>query len=188
MSIVLLQACANQQLQQEQAQTNRSAQHLDPTKLKHWCMNGRSAANYAESGWQAGVNWCQTGNQTTLELSGPMRLGTVLLSYRLGELWIRESADYLSITHQPHRLLRERLGFSIPLSALKFWLIGVAEPGVIDYQEINSDGYLSLFHQHGWVVKYNNYSLVSGYLLPGKIKLTKNSVSLKIVADGWQLK
>ena len=150
-------------------------------------MTGRSAAKYADSGWQAGVHWCQAGSQSRLELSGPMRLGTILLSYRLGELWIRESADYLSITHQPQRLLEAKLGFSVPLAALRFWLMGVAEPGAIDYQQVDNDGRLNLLRQHGWVVKYDQYMMVDGYLLPGKIKLTKDAVSLKIVVDEWQL-
>jgi len=183
-AILLLQACTHQQLKQQHAQINVQSQ---PTKIEHWCMTGRSAAKYAESGWHAGVHWCQAGNQTTLELSGPMRLGTVLLNYRLGELWIRESTDHLSITHQPQRLLQERLGFSIPLNALKFWLMGVVEPGPIDYQQLDSNGRMSLFRQHDWLVKYDNYSLVSGSQLPGKIKLTKDAVSLKIVVDKWQL-
>ncbi len=187
LSIVLLQACAHHQLQKEQSPSNRTAQLSDPTTIGDWCMTGRSAAKYAESGWQAGVHWCQSGNRTTLELSGPMRLGTVLLSYRLGELWIRESTDHLSITHQPQRLLRERLGFSVPLHALTFWLMGEAGPGAIDYQERDSNGRMSLFRQHDWLVKYDNYSLVNGYQLPGKIKLTKDAVRLKIVVDEWQL-
>ncbi|MEE9344361.1 MAG: lipoprotein insertase outer membrane protein LolB [Methylococcales bacterium] len=185
--ILALQACTHQQLTQKQAETNRQTQRSDPTLIEQWCMTGRSAAKYADSGWQAGVHWCQADNHSKLELSGPMRLGTVLLSYHLGELWIRESADHVSITHQPQRLLEARLGFSVPLSALKFWLMGLAEPGAIDYQQRDSEGQLSLLHQHDWVVKYDNYTMVDGYQLPGKIKLTKDAVSLKIVVDKWQL-
>ncbi|MEE9425336.1 MAG: lipoprotein insertase outer membrane protein LolB [Methylococcales bacterium] len=187
LSVILLQACAHQRLQEDQSSSNQPVQLSDAAKITDWCMAGRSAAKYAESGWQAGVNWCQSGNRTTLELSGPMRLGTVLLSYHLGELWIRESTDHLSITHQPKRLLRERLGFSVPLSALKFWLIGVAEPGEIDYLKRDNNGRMRLFRQYGWLIKYDNYSLVNGSQLPGKIKLTKDAVSLKIVVDEWQL-
>lgn len=186
LSVILLQACAHQRLQEEQSSSNQP-QLADTAKLTDWCMIGRSAAKYAESGWQAGVNWCQSGNRTTLELSGPMGLGTVLLSYHLGELWIRENTNHLSITHQPKHLLRERLGFSVPLSALKLWLMGVAEPGEIDSLKRDNNGRMRLFFQHGWLIKYDNYSLVNGYQLPGKIKLTKDAVSLKIVVDEWQL-
>ncbi len=186
-STLALQACTHQQLTQKQAETNLQTQLSEPTQIEHWCMSGRSAAKYADSGWQAGVHWCQVGNHSKLELSGPMGLGSVLLSYHLGELWIRESTDHVSITHQPQRLLQSRLGFSVPLSALRFWLMGIAEPGAIDYQQRDSDGQLNLLRQHDWVVIYDNYTMVDGYQLPGKIKLTKDAVSLKIVVDEWQL-
>ncbi len=152
-----------------------------------WCMNGRSSAKFQKTGWQAGIKWCQTDSKTALELTGPINLGRVSIRYYLGELWISESRDQLSISHSAEKLLESRLGFKVPLSAFRFWLIGTARPGIKSSRELDHDGNLSLLKQHDWMIRYSNYRAVNGYLLPGKIKLTNTSVSLKIVADNWDL-
>jgi outer membrane lipoprotein LolB len=166
---------------------NVKGKQLELAEIENWCMAGRSAAKYGYSGWQAGVHWCQNNNKTTLELTGPMSIGSVLIRYRYGELWIRESKDQLSISHDPERLLRSRLGFSVPLTALRFWLMGLHEPGSSYSLELNDDGRLKRLRQHQWVVEYGKYSFVDGYQLPGKIKLTKDAVRLKIMVDQWRL-
>lgn len=182
-----LQGCANQHLVQTQPRVDEKERQLELAEIQRWCMTGRSAAKYGDSGWQAGVYWCQNNNKTTLELTGPMQIGSVLIRYRYGELWIRESKDQLSISHYPERLLQSRLGFSVPLTALRFWLMGLYEPGANYSLEMNDDGSLNRLRQHQWVVEYDKYSFVDGYQLPGKIKLTKDAVSLKIIVDHWRL-
>lgn len=189
--LVFLQGCVNQNFDKVRLQDKQSSQIL-PNKLaladiRYWCMSGRSAASYGQSGWQAGVRWCLDDGKTTLELTGPINLNSVVIRYFQGELWVWESKDQLTISHSPELLLRSRLGFSVPLTALRYWLMGIAEPGMIASKQHDNFGHLSVLKQYDWVVRYSNYSLVDGHPLPGKIKLSKNKANLKIIVDHWRL-
>lgn len=157
--------------------------------LKVWCMTGRTAAKYADTGWQARLRWCRDDERTCLELTGPLNMGSAIIRHSPGVLWVQESKELLTISHSPERLLASRLGFSVPLAALKFWLLGVAKPGTEVLQQFDDDGRLSKLRQSGWVVDYSDYALFDGYYLPEKIKLSNEAgtVTLKIVVDKWVL-
>lgn len=157
------------------------------TEINSWCLTGRSAAKYYDSGWQAGIHWCFKDNKASLELSGPVNIGSVFIRYYRGELWIRESKDHLSISHSPERLLEYRLGFSVPLQALRYWFMGLAQPGVESSQQLDEQGRLVVLQQDDWKLRYSNHKAVDGYQLPWKIKLTNQLISLKIVVDEWLL-
>jgi outer membrane lipoprotein LolB len=181
-----MQSCVNQGLVQKQSQPSAINKLSNLSEVEYWCMTGRSAAKYEGSGWQAGVRWCREKHKITLELTGPMGINAAILSYRYGELWIQDGSDQLSISHQPEQMLRSRLGFFVPLTALNFWLLGKAEPGRVNHQQYNQ-GLLDVLTQHGWRIEYDKYSSVNGYRLPKKIRLTRDAVSLKIVVDEWRL-
>lgn len=191
--IFLLSGCASQGLFYTRTDSNqgmqRSVSQDGKAELQSWCIVGRSAVKYDDSGWQADVRWCFSGIKTTLQLTGPVNLNRVVISYYPGELRIQESKDQLTISHTPERMLKSRLGFSVPLSAFRYWLQGVAEPGEGMSQKYDNEGRLHILEQHGWVVTYSAYMLSKGYMLPRKIKLNNdmNSVRLKIVVDRWVL-
>jgi outer membrane lipoprotein LolB len=149
-----------------------------------WQLNGRAAVAYGTQGWQAALDWHQEGAGAELHLAGPLGIGAQV---------IKQSPQGLSLNGAPPsstalKQLQDTLGFELPLSNLRYWLLGVPDPrDGFDLQR-NAQDRAQHLAQDGWNVDYERYMPVAGDVLPARIVLTRAGVRVRIVADHWDLK
>jgi outer membrane lipoprotein LolB len=76
----------------------------------------------------------------------------------------------------------ERIGFPLPIDSLRFWLLGVPEPG---YPWTGEGG---SFQQGGWDIAVSEYTAVSGApaALPMRLVLTRASTRIRVLVDRWE--
>ena len=146
-----------------------------------WALDGRVAASIGEQGWQASLAWKQRGGTTELHLTGPLGLGASAL---------RLTPEGLSIDGAPPRddarqTLQERLGVDLPLESLRFWLLGVPDPGEASMITRNAQDRARQLVQSGWTVDIGRYLPVAGDWLPGQLTVQRDIVRVRIVVDHW---
>lgn len=76
-------------------------------------------------------------------------------------------------------VMRDQLGMDLPIQALKFWVLGTAEPNEPATKQ--EEG----FYQQGWLVKYKEMQRVRNEILPKKLHLEKDGARIKLIVDQW---
>lgn len=154
--------------------------------LKAWKVEGRIGVQATQDAWQADLHWEHEPAQDRLRLSGPLSQGMVSIVLQKDLIYINEGQGVSRLSHDPDALLRERLGFTVPLPSLRYWILGVPDPAQ-EYASLPSEGGASPgFRQAGWAVRVDRYTNVGNLVLPQKLGIQGNGVRLKIIADHWE--
>jgi outer membrane lipoprotein LolB len=153
-------------------------------QLAAWQLDGRAAVAVGTQGWQATLNWQQRGEWTELHVSGPLGVGALML---------KRTPDGLSLNGAPPSdavaaQLQERLGFALPIDQLRFWLLGVPQPGAPFEVKRNDQERASQLVQGEWTIDYDRYMPVDGDVLPAHLVLNREGARVRIAADRWQLR
>lgn len=83
-------------------------------------------------------------------------------------------------------LTRRALGWSLPLSALRYWIRSMPAPGEnVTASNRDSAGRLSLLEQDGWSIRYS-YPDAPSAALPRRLDLTRNGQQIRLVIDSWR--
>jgi outer membrane lipoprotein LolB len=150
--------------------------------LSSWRLAGRAAVAVGTQGWQATLNWRQSGGLAEIHLSGPFGVGSMVL---------KRGPDGLSLNGAPPSdavlaQLQERLGFELPVDHLRFWLLGVPDPSAPVELKRNDQGRASQLTQDDWTIDYDRYMPVDGDVLPAHLVLSRAGVRVRIVVDRWE--
>lgn len=146
-----------------------------------WSLDGRVAAAVDKQGWQASVNWHQQGATSELHLAGPLGVGATVL--RLGPDGL--SVDGASPREDVAAALQDRLGVALPLASLRYWLLGVADPGSDCVVTLNAADRAARLVQAGWTIDIGRYAAVAGDALPAQLSLQRDAVRVKLAVDHW---
>ena len=105
-----------------------------------------------------------------------------------GGVVLRTSKEERFAADVPEELLREMTGWSMPVSGLRYWLLGVSEQeAAIEGVQLDLGGRLESLRQAGWTIEYLKYDRVGGVQLPAKLYLQGSRVSVRIVINHWVL-
>jgi outer membrane lipoprotein LolB len=147
-----------------------------------WSLDGRAAVAVGTQGWQASLNWRQRGSDAVLHLSGPLGVGAMVIEQTPAGLSLNGAPPSDAVLAQ----LQERLGFDLPLNTLRFWLLGVPDPGSPFDLARNDQDRARQLTQDGWSVAYDRYLPVAGDSLPTRLVLSRDTVKVKIAVDHWE--
>ncbi len=137
--------------------------------------------------WQARLVWRQHGDRFEIDVLTPFgrqlaRLSGsddgVSLTLSKGEQYRAASAELL---------LRQRLGWTLPVTGLRHWVLGLPAPGPVTQRVLDDEGRLQSLVQAGWIIVYDRYRVGSGPSLPGRVTLRRGDLRLRLVVDRWTL-
>jgi outer membrane lipoprotein LolB len=147
-----------------------------------WQVDGRAAVAVGTQGWQASLDWRQRGAATEVHLAGPFGVGALVLKRTPEGLSLNDAPPSDAVLAQ----LQDRLGFELPLDNLRYWLLGVPDPGSPFDLARNDQDRARQLTQAGWTLDYDRYLPVNGDLLPAHLVLSREGVRVRIVVDHWQ--
>jgi outer membrane lipoprotein LolB len=163
------------------------ARRLALQALDHWTLGGRMAVAAGDEGFSGGLRWRQDGQQTEIELRGPMG-GRALSIHVAGEqLAVTDGDGEIVEGDDATRLLARHVGASLPIAELRFWVVGAPAPGIPHQETIGADQRLQLLEQSGWRVAYAAYRSAGGQALPARMEITNGDLRLRLVVSDWRL-
>lgn len=121
-----------------------------------------------------------------LRLAGPLGAGAVELSGDTTRVDIR-NRDGVHSTDDPERWIAAHYGWTLPISPLKSWLLGIPHGDSADQLVLDEQGRAASLVQDGWRVDYLAYQDSGGRTLPRRIKASNGVVSLTILVDRWSM-
>ncbi len=101
---------------------------------------------------------------------------------------LRTSANDVYRAVDPETLLTDRLGWSVPVKGMRYWLTGLDDPyGPPPEHSLDVAGRLEHLSQSGWAIDYERYEDDEPLALPTKLKLRNQHLALRVVVNRWEL-
>ena len=154
----------------------------DLGRATRWDLDGRAAVALGQQGWQATLNWRQTGADSELHLAGPLGIGALTIRVTPAGLSLNGAPPSDAVVAQ----LQDRLGFELPLDNLRYWLLGIPDPNTPFELTRNTQDRAAHLSQAGWNIEYDDYMAGDGGLLPKRLVLTHAQARVRIAVDRWE--
>ena len=152
---------------------------------EHFQIKGRVAVAAGQDGFTASLHWSQSGTQSTLALDGPLGVGGMHVTSDGAALVLVNARGERLDSEAARAELRTRLGFDVPLTSLRFWILGVPDPSAPDVEVVDVDRRLTTLQQNDWQIDYADYVVVKGEWLPGRMTLHRADVRVRLIVDHW---
>ncbi|MCS6947793.1 MAG: outer membrane lipoprotein LolB, partial [Steroidobacteraceae bacterium] len=150
---------------------------------------GRLAVAADGQGFQAQLHWLQQGDTAEVSLQGPLGVGGVHLRLIGERLQLRLSDGRQVAGDAALAELERRVGAALPLAALRYWLLGVPQPGAPAFEELLDrhsgkrplPAQLAALEQYGWRASYPPHAG-----LPRQLRLEGGSAIVRVAIDHWR--
>lgn len=154
-------------------------------------LTGRIGVTTADDGFNGTVNWRQHDDEVFLSVHGALGAGRVEIAGDADGVEVRASDGEIARYPDPTRALRQAYGWTLPVDALRYWVLGVPSPAsrvlALEQAEALGEPRVSRLVQDGWQVAYTEYRLFDGEVLPRKLTLTGQDLRVKLVVRRWTL-
>lgn len=182
-SLLLLSGCALWTRHSPEAESAWNARRAALGHVHQFGVQARVAAG-GPFGGKGNLFWRQRADGFDLRVAGPMGGGVLLIRGDGERVEIRTPEEQLTTT-EPERVLRERLGWSFPVSRLRYWALGVPAPGTPADIELDEDGRVIAMAQDDWVMEYDEYRTYGAFDLPRRFELGNRDITIKVIVDAW---
>lgn len=175
-ALALLLSCASG----PQVPPVESTTSIDAFELK-----GRVAVNLDGRGYSARLRWHHEATSDALWLYSPVgsTIATLVADGERATLVTAKKESFSSDNVQ--ELTREVLGWDLPLTGLRYWVLGLADPGV-PVTSLEQDDQLRIkqLAQRDWQIDYLAYAGDSP--LPSSMVLRYGDLRMRLLIDGWK--
>lgn len=188
-ALLLLAGCSLTPQQRELGPTEKGAAYARHEAqilgIESFQVDGRAAS--AELGFRADLRWLERADRHyELRLAGPFGAGAVELR---GDPYLVEvrSSEGVQQTADPEGWIRNRYGWTLPISGLRYWALGIPNPQLPSQPSLDAQGRLASLIQSGWKLTYSEYRREGEYDLPRRFEADNGQVRLKLLIDRWNL-
>lgn len=151
-----------------------------------FALNGRVALTAPGTGVNASLRWRQEGEVSRVSLDGPLGVGGAEVEVRGDQLDLRTSRGEHLEGDAARAELERRIGFPLPLAALRYWVRGVPQPGAAA-DEVLDEAHqrLTRLVQDGWEIDYAAWLDSVGGSLPRRLSAQRGATRVRLVVDRW---
>jgi outer membrane lipoprotein LolB len=165
-------------------QLRRAAMH----DLAVWQVDGRTAISSEQGSGKLALHWRQDGKRFDISLMNFLgQQQARLQGINGGQTRLLRPSSPPLVADNEDDLMQEALGWSIPLTGLRFWVLGLPQPGAGMRKALDGQGRPLWLEQDGWHIDYTAYQDVDGFSLPRKLRLRHADLSARLVLDQWSL-
>jgi outer membrane lipoprotein LolB len=186
--VIVLQACAwveRESVEQNFAAWGQRLARIEP--MDQWAFRGRASISHEEEGWQIDIDWRQQHDRFELHMVGPLGQGAAELTGAGDRVLLNTSDGRHFEAATARELIRQKLGWDIPVADLGYWVRGVPAPGTHVVNQLDALGRVVKMEQEGWTIEFQRYDRVGDVELPAKFIAYNDSWRFKLVIDSWTL-
>jgi outer membrane lipoprotein LolB len=154
--------------------------------VRDWEFKGRIAVKAGEDGFNGKFNWTQQNDAFNATVGGPLGIGTVLIESDGRSVMLTDEEGVKTVLKDAEMELHWRYGWTIPVSSLRYWALGIPDPQVpVAEIELDDTGRLARLEQSGWIVEISRYSEGGGQQMPRILSATNPDTRVRMVIDRW---
>lgn len=150
-------------------------------ELRDWVLDGRISLRASNESWSASIEWQRHDDDETIRLMGPLGQGAVFIHIADEYVDVDRGDGPARYLDRSDDFVTEQLGFYVPLRSLRYWVVGLIDPG--SPSEDIGNGFI----QDGWRVLYREMQQTGRGVLPYKIDVSNREVKLKLIIDQWNM-
>jgi outer membrane lipoprotein LolB len=155
-------------------------------QMTNWRIQALVGVVLNQQAESANVIWQQYSDEHySIEFYGALGLGATYLKGQPGSVTLTDHEGKTYHANNPEQLMQQALGWSLPLDGLVYWIRGLPVPNVPYQSTLNPYGTLATLSQQGWTIQYLNEQRLGNRILPSKIKLKNEGLSVTIVIHTW---
>ncbi len=153
-----------------------------------WEMAGRIGLTVAKDSYNGSVAWDQNGEAIDFRFRGPLGIGGIRIHGELDqEVRVKTTTGQDFTVEDFETEMQARMGWSIPINSLRYWVLGIVDPEVDADVVLNDEDLLDELVQGDWKIIYERYQEVDGVQLPKKFTITGPDTRIKMIANDWTI-
>jgi len=187
--LLLLNACSGVVVKEPQP-GNKAVYQDRAAKIgavSEWGLVGRISLDDGDRGGSGRLQWDVESDSSELDFHGAMGRGAWHLQISPGRATLKEANGAEQTAAGVNTLIQDRMGWPIPVEALQWWVRGLAAPGSIEDEVLDSESRLIHLDQFGWSVDFNRYDSVAGVALPVRLDARRDSYRVKLAISRWRM-
>jgi outer membrane lipoprotein LolB len=153
--------------------------------IRDWEFRGRIAVKAGDEGFNGKFNWVQQDEAFSATVGGPLGIGTVLIEGDGQSVVLTDKDGVETALQNAEEELRWRYGWTIPVSSLRYWALGIPDPDVAAITELDDNGHLVRLEQSDWIVEISRYREGGGQQMPRILSATNPDTRVRMVIDRW---
>jgi len=188
---LLLGACTSKPVKQIDSSSWLSRQAA-VAEIDRWQLNARIGMRSKDNSGSASLIWNELPGQRNLRLLGPVGGGLILLQQDSTGVRLQDSKGKTWYAVDAADLIYRVTGWNIPVSALRWWLLGMTEPGSNANYKLDDSQRLVALIQDGWKVTLDKYKMFDVYELPSSLIVESESgkedekyMRVKLIVKDW---
>lgn len=150
-----------------------------------WQFKGRIAVKAGDEGFNGKLNWAQDGEKYSASVSGPLGMGTVRVEGDEKNVVLTDKDGVRTELVDAEQELYFRYGWTIPVTSLRYWALGIPDPTRPGDSETDAEGRLTRLSQGGWIVEISRYAEGGGQSMPRILTATNPDTRVRMVIDQW---
>ena len=147
--------------------------------------SGRIGVRAGSEGFNGKIWWRQDGIVYRARVSGPIGVGTVFVNGDGREVTLTDRDGVTTELDDAERDLRNRYGWTIPVTSLRYWALGVPDPSSPADVDIDERGLMSSLEQGGWQVTIGEYTEGGGQPMPRRLTAVSDDIRVRLIVDEW---
>jgi len=186
LAVLALAACAPVRVRETPAAASAQAAREAQLKTRvSWTITAHIGVSNGNDGGSGDLVWTQHGDRYEFTVHAPVTGRTWKLSGDTGSATLEGVDPQPDHASDPERLLRERLGWDVPLANLAAWVRGMRAAGA-SRVEYDAQNLPALIEQAGWKVEYRDWLAERDPPLPRKLFASRGSARVRVVIDTWK--
>ena len=154
-------------------------------QLSHWQLSGRLAVQNDHEAWHMSLEWQQRQDRYSLNIIAPLGQGSMKLHGDAVQVMLMTDEGETLNSSDPDLLLYQQLGWKVPVSALRYWVLGLPAPGE-NKETLDQHGHLIKLQQAGWEIEFIDYQPQLGVELPRKVFVSNHQAKVKLIISNWK--
>ncbi|MBA2653664.1 MAG: outer membrane lipoprotein LolB [Gammaproteobacteria bacterium] len=151
-----------------------------------WNIQGAMSITSRGKTQMGSFTWKQIDNRYAIDIYGPLNLGSIGIQGLPGRVTLfKPTGSYSAST--PEALMRQQLGWYLPVSNMFYWVRGLPASGASGKQMRDEYGHLVLLEQQGWAIRFQSFQTQGNADLPRKILMDNQQLHVKLVINRWNL-
>lgn len=172
-----------------QTRTEWNARRDSLAQIERWDARGRIAVRSESGGEQGNMRWRQSPDMSQIQLSGPFGAGAFEIRFEAERVTVTDKNGTIKQSFSgpdaAEQFLEQQLGWSFPASSVRYWMLGLLDPGHDGKEVFDQAGSLVGLHQNGWVLSYDSFALYQDYWIPRKFVMETDTARVRVIIDDW---
>lgn len=158
-------------------------------QIKSWDLKGRLSLTSEKESGTVTFHWTQDQERYLMRFIAPLGQGTFALRGGEGDgVYLLTAKNKILHADDVETLLKQSVGWHVPVSGFRYWVRGLPEPGVeLAGQQFDTQGRLIEMQQVDWKISIKRYIDVDGVDLPAKIFMHNDHFKLKLIVQIWDI-